>query len=655
VAENSYVPVPTPKKKREIDDFLTGYWANDVWNVDDPFFEELKPETWNRAKYLNFSMFQEIIKKEIKFFFAKQLSERKISLHSAFTYSTALKHFNKFLHTFYPKIKSMTELEPERSFLQWRTYLINDQSFRVKKDGRLGSSQYEIIFNQLLIFIHNYYDTREEFEKDVWDVRNIPGARYTQNTSDYLLSFIDTPAPFRHIAKRYIKMRISKLSLRTCVEDIMSLRLFLKFIHKIYPHWEDLNDLSRQDMENYLSWYKSYTKGWVNSHYEYLIKLKIFFDYIQRAEYPEAPQKPAVLLLFKEDFPKKPIKADEDIKFVSENVLVQLEENIENIKPQEYIPVVIILRASGWRISDVLALRYDNCLEKTTSGWWLKGDIQKTDVLNHRVPITDEIAAVVKAQAELMEEKSNKDNNPDKLLFARLNGKRKGKPPLRRDTQEALNRLAKDCNIVDDQGNIFHFKTHAFRHTKGVELINSGMNLLHVQKWMAHASPEMTNRYARILDTTMRKSWEEAVKNGVFRIDTDGNPRKVDISELENEDEIEWEYIRYNLDAVRMPLGYCLKPSKVECKHQLNPCLNCRNLCTTPDFIPQYELEIQEVKHVIERGRAQGRTLWVEKNQALLERYETILATLKDGKTHHMAGKKGREYVGEERQNVPQT
>lgn len=74
-----------------------------------------------------------------------------------------------------------------------------------------------------------------------------------------------------------------------------------------------------------------------------------------------------------------------------------------------------------------------------------------------------------------------------------------------------------------------------------------------------------------------------------------------------------------------------------------------------PDFIPQFEAEIREVKAVIERGKAQGRTIWVEKNEALLERYEAILAVLKDGHTRHLAGKKGREYVGEERLNVRQT
>lgn len=150
----------------------------------------------------------------------------------------------------------------------------------------------------------------------------------------------------------------------------------------------------------------------------------------------------------------------------------------------------------------------------------------------------------------------------------------------------------------------------------------------------------------------MRKSWEDATKQGLFRIDASGKPTKIDIADVQNEDLIEWEYIRSNLDAVRMPLGYCLKPKKQECHTQLNPCLTCRNLCTSPDFIPQYELEIQETRAMIERGKTQGRSIWVEKNEALLERYKAILAILKEGKTHHKAGKKGREYVGEERNSA---
>jgi hypothetical protein len=318
----------------------------------------------------------------------------------------------------------------------------------------------------------------------------------------------------------------------------------------------------------------------------------------------------------------------------------------------EYIPIVILLRASGWRISDVLNLRYDKCLDRTSQGWYLCGDIPKTNVLNHRVPITDEIASIVQTVVDEVTEQSTLDNNPNHLLFVRYCGKRKGRCPQGAKIKDALNRLAEEKQIVDDQGKKFHFGNHAFRHTKGVELINNGMSLLHVQKWMAHASPEMTLRYAKVLDTTMRKSWEEAMKQGLFKVDNIGKLHKVDISDIADEDTIEWEYIRHNLDAVRMPLGYCMKSKKAECHAQLSPCLTCSSLCTTPDFIPQYEVEIIETRSLIERGKAQKQSTWVEKNSTLLERYEEILAVLKEGKIHHKAGKRGREYVGEERNNV---
>jgi hypothetical protein len=62
---------------------------------------------------------------------------------------------------------------------------------------------------------------------------------------------------------------------------------------------------------------------------------------------------------------------------------------------------MLLLRASGWRISDILTLRHDTCLERNERGWFLCGDIHKTRVLGHHVPITDEIAVAVQAQREL--------------------------------------------------------------------------------------------------------------------------------------------------------------------------------------------------------------------------------------------------------------
>ncbi len=45
---------------------------------------------------------------------------------------------------------------------------------------------------------------------------------------------------------------------------------------------------------------------------------------------------------------------------------------------------------------------------------------------------------------------------------------------------------------------------HQFRHTYEVKKLNSGVDILTVQELLAHAPPEMTMRYAKLLDETKR-------------------------------------------------------------------------------------------------------------------------------------------------------
>ena len=645
----AYQIKPTNIKIQEMQDYIAGYWENDVWDFSNPLFDDYRNSLRDKTfRKINFKNFSPTIRLEMKYFILYRLKNRIVRLSTIIVYSKRLKRTSEFLKLYYPNISSFADIDFNKAMFKFRAFLINS-GLRIDSDDKLLDRFYENLFNQVQPFFIDFYDTRDEFEKDTWDFRKISVSKFAADRCHYYLLFTGIPPQYRNMVKQYMKMRVGKCSHSQCRRDVISISLFLKFINERFASWNHLKQLSRKDMEDYFSWLHTFVEGKINTEKDNLISLRIFLEYIQKAEYEQAPLKPVILLIFKEDVPKLPLRTENDIKYIPEGVLKQLEDNLEYLTPPDCIPIVILLRATGWRISDILNLRYHNCLDKTLQGWYLCGDIQKTQVLNHRVPITDEVAAVVKSVIEVTKGKSTLSNNPKKLLFVCFTGKRKGRPPEARKVSYHLNRLAVKKNIVDDQGNLFHFKNHAFRHTKAIELINNGMNLLHVQKWMAHASPEMTLWYAKILDTTMRKSWEEATKKGLFRIDESGKLKKIDVSDIENEDVIEWEYIRHNLDAVRMPLGYCMKPKKQECHSQLNPCLTCRNLCTTLDFIPQFELEIQETKSIIERGIAHNRSVWVEKNQALLNRYEVILAVLKEGKIHHKAGKKGREYVGEER------
>jgi len=634
--------------------FISGYWENDIWDANDPIFTDFRKSEWGkRHRKMNFSFFSSSLKKEVKFFILTRIQNDELQLYSAIhNYGRSFKRLADFLTKYYPGLSSFVELDINKALMQLRSYL-SEKGLSIRTYERRKLSNYENLLNRLFLFYQEYYDTRTEFEKDIWDVRNIPGAKYPDHESRHILNFEGIPSSFLNLAKRYLKFRISHLSIGQCTLDLRVLKLFLGFMHERHSSWKNLNTLTRKDMEDFFVWHnKNFQDKTLTKRYN-IITLKVFFETIEKLQFVEAPEMPVNLLLFKEDLPRKMTRTENDIKYIPEDVIQQIEERLEYLKPSKYIPIVILLRSTGWRISDILHLRYDNCLERTNQGWYIVGDIKKTQVLNHRVPITDEVATVVQTVIQSVKTLSNEVNNPKKYLFAQLEGVRKGRPFNYYDIRRGLNRFVKEQNILDEQGKVFHLKNHAFRHTKGIELINNGMNLLHVQKWMAHASPEMTLTYAKILDNTLRQSWEEATKQGLFRIEhSSKKPVKIELSDIENEDVIEWEYIRYNLDAVKMELGYCMKPIKQPCPTQANPCLSCRSFCTTPEFIPKYENEIREAKAIIERGIRLERAAWVEKNQALIERLEPILNALKDGKTHHPAGKNGREYTGEDRSHA---
>lgn len=594
-SSTAYQPQITSEKKKEMLEKLQGYWINDIWDVTDSFFEAYGGgESWSiPTKRIDFTPFSLAIRQELKYFFATRLINETLTFKTLMTYSSPFSYLSSFLNKYYPKINSFIEIPYEKGFMQYKSLLIK---------SKIRAKQYTVLFNSVYKFLFDFYDIRDEFEKDVWDMRRIPSAYYCKNGSEYLLRFDKIHPIYRDIVKLFFKYSIISLSVSRLRSRLMGIRYFVEFLGDKYTQWTDLVNLQRSHIEEYLIHYnRKFGHLEPNEKSKMLHSVRTFIDYLQRSERSEAPLTPISALFFKEDFPKPLRRNENEIKYIPGSVMSQLEmilnQNPNELNPpmkendKEYIPVVILLMATGWRISDILNLRYHDCLITINNGFYLQGGIPKTDVKNHRVPIDKDVAAIVQRAVECTKDKSTKGNNPEKYLFVRTRGKRKGEPFRGKGVRIALNRWAKKYNIVDQDGNIYHFGNHAFRHTKGVELINLGMNLTHIMKWFAHSSPEMTLTYAKIADDTFRKEWEKAQekKGPLLRVNLGaGQVKKMDL----DEDLIHWEYIRSNVEAVLVPLGFCLASKKEGCPYVVTPCLTCSNFCTTPDNLPDFEREI---------------------------------------------------------------
>lgn len=505
-----------------------------------------------------------------------------------------------------------------------------------------------------------------ELVKDRWDARNIPGLRYAAHQNSYYIVFTHIPKRFRPLVKDYAKFLLAAgRAAGTISEAIWYLGHFFSFFVHRYPEAYALQDLVVQDVDAYLIHLKGmvgvrghkYSDNTIWKHVHWLEEL---LNYLERTQNLVRPKEPVTRIIWSHHYPPPNLRRNEEVKYIPQTVLNQLDTYLQHLAPTS-IPIVILLRASGWRISDVLFLKLATCLEQEGEKYWLVGDIQKTRVLGHKIPITKEVAAVVLAQITWVKQHYTDEENPKRWLFPASKQLKhvalsqrfpRGEPLVARSVNSALNRLAEKYQILDEQKRVFHFHSHAFRHTKAVELLNNGMSLVMVQQWMAHASPEMTLIYARILDETMRAQWEKTVGSGIVQFN-DGRPEFVSgkkmLTVLNEQQAFDPTRVRDYRNNTKLPVGNCVKPPKLICKFTELPCFHCPAYVLTPEDLSALEAYEQQLLERIEIGKQAGNSYWIEINQRNLdERVRPAIALLKQGQIVAKSGKYEREYTPEE-------
>lgn len=396
---------------------------------------------------------------------------------------------------------------------------------------------------------------------------------------------------------------------------------------------------------------------WLNNDYEdknatykskFISYVRTFLEYIQIAQYDKAPKKEVSFLIFQDDIPRRELNKDEvkKAKFVPEPILKQLDNNIKDLDRPQFIPIYILLRETGWRGTDILNLRYHNCLEQIWNNkeqsynYYLCGEITKTGIAQLKIPIRNKVAEMVQQSINKAKELSTEENNPEKYLFNIYEGKLKGEPLAKQNLLQTIKRLIKEKDIRDINGELYHFKTHSLRHTRAKEYVEQGMGISIIQQILGHQSLQMTVHYATVSENTLYEKWKDTEDLELFKVDTKTNElEKVDLTSDAGENLIRYEYVKKNLDAVRVPFGVCFKASKLPCKQQMNHCLTCASFCTTTENIPEYEEEIEYVKKQIDISERCGRELWAEKNKTYLKLLEDTLTRVKEQKIIHKNGK----------------
>lgn len=195
-----------------------------------------------------------------------------------------------------------------------------------------------------------------------------------------------------------------------------------------------------------------------------------------------------------------------------------------------------------------------------------------------------------------------------------------------------LRKLAGTLAIRDSTGRLVDFqRTHRLRHTKATELINAGVPLHVVQRYLGHRSPEMTMHYAATLEQTHEREFLRLAKIG-----RDGRPVDLDPATI-----YEMTQLDHRTDRI-LPNGLCLLPPAKHCDKG-NACARCEHFATGHCHLPDHREQLTAALALIETRKTQhlqrtGQPLspenvWLQARLAETRSLTLIIAALEQATT----------------------
>lgn len=320
------------------------------------------------------------------------------------------------------------------------------------------------------------------FAEDRWEAKSL-GWNPDNVHSAYHLKFNHLqPVWFKHAVKQFILFQSATKSFSTCRSYIVGLAHFGRFMTDLHPQMLS-QSVNRQLITHYLFYLKQ--KGLSdNSRQLAIIHLRTFHQLCVQESWLAWPSQP---LIYNSDLPNPHGHLP---RYIPEIVISQLQHHLHKL-PVFYRHIIIILLETGRRISEICPLPL-NCLEQDhENDYFLMVNDRKLKK-SYLIPISPACLDAIRAQQALV--KSGDYQNQTYLFPSKITVK---SPHLgARYLNKILNTLAKDHQICDANGQVWHFHAHQFRHTVGTRMINTGVPQAIVQKYLDHESPEMTARYA---------------------------------------------------------------------------------------------------------------------------------------------------------------
>lgn len=602
----------TQEQQRDLFKELTGYWAEDIWDlrlcpINLPF------GSLGSNQFLKFECPSQNVNTELKYICRKKFIQGDWKV---------CKTTHSRLHPLLDWIKLCLPASTcsllERDLHDWE---MSYCSFRVaqgrpvdqKRNMLLASQQFKeftyvhgnvSLLRQLYRELEKTYDTRSEYDKDIWDFRQL-GVRVSAGSSRNKANFtLIRQSWLRQLAKTCLRYRLAVYSAGDCGNKLVALTVFSDFLTKHYPNAGPL-EITRKLMIEYFGFLIA--RGISDTaRRKYIIELRTILELSVRMGWGNVPKSQVI---FDEDIPCASKKVP---RFIPDQVLEQIFLHLEELETccQRMFKVAY---GVGMRVGELVSLPF-NCLMQDASGdWWIKY-YQEKFKQEHTQPILKETAVLIQIQQMEMLEQFGPQ---PKLLFPNS----KGKCFTARRFRNVINAFIVDHNICNASGELWRFQPHQLRHTFGTRHINAGTPPQFVMRMMGHSSVDMSMRYAHIHDQTLKEAFAKFSHKIV-----DIRGRLIEPEETcVNTSELQW--LKKNIGIQPLPNGTCALPIIQKCPHA-NACLTCTHFRTTSEFLDHHKEQLRRAEDIIHQAKAQGWQRQVEMNEVVAQNLKNIIAAL---------------------------
>ena len=315
---------------------------------------------------------------------------------------------------------------------------------------------------------------------------------------------------------------------------------------------------------------------------------------------------PARRLIFPRDMPKEPRPLPRYIPLDADR---RLQRALEYSPNRLLADGLLLVRATGMRIGELLNLELDCVHEVPGLGLWLKVPLGKFDT-ERMVPLDEETVAIVDRLVDA--------RGPQRPLRHPRNGRMVEFLMVHYGRRISDHAMRAELRRAATEAGLDGATPHQLRHTYATALVNSGISLQHLMVLLGHQSAEMSLRYGRLFDATVRESYERAHALAKARLGPI-LPQAVPV-------ELNTDWKKAPLIKARLAGGYCLRTAAQGVCAYTNICEFCPNFRSDVGFLAVIGAQRADTEALAADAEQRGWGEEAARHRRLIERLDLLIA-----------------------------